>query len=94
VTGLSLTWFIERPELRQNGGLGIVLLATGVLAAHSYTSDLRESPALVRLGLQAALGTIVIWGAGLTVDAVRVPGWETLPLGRAAFPLTILALCG
>ena len=92
VIGLSLTWLVDRPELRRNGSLGIVLLATGVLAGHSYKSDLRESPALVRLGLQVALGTLVVWCTRLTVDAVRVPGWETLSLGQAAFPLTVLGL--
>jgi UDP-N-acetylmuramyl pentapeptide phosphotransferase/UDP-N-acetylglucosamine-1-phosphate transferase len=92
VIGGSLGWVFERSGLGQSPGLGIVLAATALLAGHSYWSDLREVPVLVRLGVQVTLGIIAVWGARLTLDAVRVPAWETIHLGRLAFPITILAL--
>ena len=92
VIGVSLGWLFERSCLGQSPGLGLVLLATAALAGHSYWSDLHEIPVLVRLGVQVTAVTIAVWGARLTLDAVRVPTWETIHLGRLAFPITVLAL--
>jgi UDP-N-acetylmuramyl pentapeptide phosphotransferase/UDP-N-acetylglucosamine-1-phosphate transferase len=92
VIGGSLGWVFERSGLEQSPGLGIVLAATAVLAGYSYLSDLREVSVLARLGVQVTLGLITVWSARLPLEAVRVPAWETIYLGRLAFPITILAL--
>jgi len=83
---IVLVWLGRRPQPESSDGIGVVLMAAAVLAAHSYWNDLHETTVLTRLGVQAFAATVAILGARLTLNPAG------LSLGLLALPITVLAL--
>ena len=58
----------------------------------SFIDDCVGLPVALRLGVQAVSACIIIWGLGLTLSYIPIPGGPTILLGMAAIPLSVLLL--
>jgi len=68
--------------------MGLVLF----IGAVSFWDDRAGLPPGVRFAVQGVAAAGLVWGAGVTVNAISVPLLGTLPLGWLAIPGTILGL--
>ncbi len=58
----------------------------------SFIDDCVGLPVALRLGVQAVSACIIIWGLGLSLSYIPIPGGPTILLGMAAIPLSVLLL--
>jgi len=68
--------------------LGSIALVTVV----SFLDDRGGLPVWVRFGAQAVAAAIVVWGVGLKLSSVPIPGVGTMTLGWFAGPISVLFL--
>ncbi|MBK9063685.1 MAG: glycosyl transferase [Acidobacteria bacterium] len=66
--------------------------ATALVAITSFADDRKELPPAIRLALHSAAAAAVVWGAGLSVPEVWLPGFGATGTGRAAGVLSFLGL--
>jgi UDP-N-acetylmuramyl pentapeptide phosphotransferase/UDP-N-acetylglucosamine-1-phosphate transferase len=68
--------------------IGSIALITTV----SFLDDRRGLSAGLRFAVQAIAAGIVVWGVGLTLPSIPIPGIKTIELGWFAAPVTVLFL--
>jgi UDP-N-acetylmuramyl pentapeptide phosphotransferase/UDP-N-acetylglucosamine-1-phosphate transferase len=76
----------------QSGQSGWILLMLLLVVVVSLWDDWTELPPGLRFLVHAIAAAGVVLGAGLTVDAITLPGLSTFALGWLAVPLTVLCL--
>ena len=79
------------PKGMASGSLWIVLSMLLIFVV-SFIDDCVGLPAILRLGVQAISACIIIWGVGLTLSFIPIPGGPSIQLGVAAIPVSILLL--
>lgn len=81
-------------EQASAASLGRVALVLGAALVVGLVDDLRPRdrglPALVKLGLQAGVGALAVFGASATFDGAPWGPWGALSLGPLAAALTVL----
>ena len=68
--------------------VGSITLVTTV----SFLDDRRGLPVGLRFVVQAIAAGIVVWGVGLTLPSISIPGIKTIELGWFAAPVSVLFL--
>jgi UDP-N-acetylmuramyl pentapeptide phosphotransferase/UDP-N-acetylglucosamine-1-phosphate transferase len=68
--------------------VGSIALVTTV----SFLDDRRGLPVGLRFAVQAIAAGIVVWGVGLTLPSIPIPGIKTIELGWFAAPVSVLFL--
>ena len=63
-----------------------------LVATVSFLDDRRGLPIGLRFAVQAIAAGIVVWGAGLTLPSIPIPGITTIGLGWFAAPVSVLFL--
>ena len=58
----------------------------------SFIDDCVGLPVALRLGVQGVSACIIIWGVGLTLSSIPIPGGPNILLGIAAIPVSVLVL--
>jgi UDP-N-acetylmuramyl pentapeptide phosphotransferase/UDP-N-acetylglucosamine-1-phosphate transferase len=79
------------PKGLASGSLWIVASMLLIFVV-SFIDDCVGLPVALRLGVQAVSACIIIWGVGLTLSSIPIPGAPTILLGMAAIPVSILVL--
>jgi UDP-N-acetylmuramyl pentapeptide phosphotransferase/UDP-N-acetylglucosamine-1-phosphate transferase len=69
-----------------------IVVAMLLIFVVSFVDDCVGLPAVLRLGVQAVSACIIIWGVGLTLSSVTIPGGPNILLGTAAIPVSVLTL--
>lgn len=84
----------SKPVLPKGVASGSVWIVVSMLLIFvvSFIDDCVGLPAALRLGVQAASACIIIWGVGLTLSSIPIPGGPNIPLGIAAIPVSVLVL--
>jgi UDP-N-acetylmuramyl pentapeptide phosphotransferase/UDP-N-acetylglucosamine-1-phosphate transferase len=68
--------------------VGSIALVTAV----SFLDDRRGLPVGLRFAVQAIAAVIVVWGVGLILLSISIPGIKTVELGWFAAPVSVLFL--
>lgn len=68
--------------------VGSIALVTTV----SFLDDRKGLPVGLRFAVQAIAAGIVVWGVGLTLPSIPIPGIKTIELGWFAAPVSVLFL--
>ena len=68
--------------------VGSIALVTTV----SFLDDRRGLPVGLRFAVQAIAAGIIVWGVGLTLPSISIPGIKTIELGWFAAPVSVLFL--
>ena len=63
-----------------------------LVATVSFLDDRRGLPIGLRFAVQAIAAGIVVWGVGLTLPSIPIPGITTIELGWFAAPVSVLFL--
>jgi len=79
------------PKGLASGSLWIVASMLLIFVV-SFIDDCVGVPVALRLGVQAVSACIIIWGVGLTLSSIPIPGGPTILLGMAAIPVSVLVL--
>jgi len=79
------------PKGLASGSLWIVASMLLIFVV-SLIDDCVGLPVALRLGVQAVSACIIIWGVGLTLSSIPIPGGPTILLGMAAIPVSVLVL--
>ena len=69
-----------------------ILGAIGLVTVVSYLDDRKGLPIGFRFAVQSVAALMAVWGAGLTLPSVVIPGLATISLGLVSVPATILFL--
>lgn len=89
--GLSLEFFPQ--QLTSNGQILTVLLGGVLFFLIGLADDIFNLPPLPRLLLQG-LVTCLVWGLGVRIDYLPIPGFGILSTGLFSLPITFLWLAG
>jgi UDP-N-acetylmuramyl pentapeptide phosphotransferase/UDP-N-acetylglucosamine-1-phosphate transferase len=79
------------PKGVASGSVWIVLSMLLIFAV-SFVDDCMGLPVALRLGIQVVSACIIIWGVGLSLSSIPLPGGPTILLGMAGIPLSVLVL--
>lgn len=90
--GLFAAWLIAMPF---SGGYGIFLLCSLLLVALGAVDDARHLPASFRLGAQVAIGALLVYGSGVSLEHFgNLFGFGSIELGWTGPLVTIAAVIG
>jgi len=67
-----------------------IMGTTIVLAMGAFWDDRAGISPGVRFGIHALTATALVWWSSMTIDALAVPPFGTIPLGWLAVPFTVL----
>ncbi len=79
------------PKGLASGSLWIVASMLFIFVV-SFIDDCVGLPIAIRLGVQAVSACIIVWGLGLTLSSIPIPGGPNILLGIAAIPVSVLIL--
>jgi UDP-N-acetylmuramyl pentapeptide phosphotransferase/UDP-N-acetylglucosamine-1-phosphate transferase len=84
----------SKPVLPKGLASGSVWIVVSMLLIFvvSFIDDCIGLPAVLRLGVQAVSAFIIIWGVGLTLSSIPIPGGPNILLGIATIPVSVLVL--
>lgn len=90
--GLSISWLAGMPLVE---GYGLFLVCAALLVIMGAVDDARELPAKFRLGAQVALGALLTFGSGVSLESFgNLFGFGAINLGVFGPLVTIAAVIG
>ena len=91
--GIVIIYFLgDRPHVGQRYMVSFVVSALSIVLI-SFLDDLKRKSAWLRLSVMVLAILNLMWG-GIVLDALFIPGLNTVQLGLVAYPLTFLWILG